>query len=110
MLRWAGSHIGVEFSPDGKFLMSSMQENALHGWRLADARDMRMGGYPAKVRSLAFLSGGKVLATARPPRGGIWPVAANDGPIGKQAWEVVLRETPLATRVAPPAAGPLRAG
>ena len=41
-LRWAGSHIAVLFSPDGRFLMSSMQENALHGWRLADARDMRI--------------------------------------------------------------------
>ena len=50
MLRWAGSHIAVAFSPDGRFLMSSMQENALHGWRLSDARDMRMGGYPAKVK------------------------------------------------------------
>lgn len=33
-LKWAGSHTGVTFSPDGRFLLSSMQENALHGWRL----------------------------------------------------------------------------
>jgi WD40 repeat protein len=100
MLRWAGSHIGVAFSPDGKFLMSSMQENALHGWRLTDARDMRMGGYPAKVRSLAFLSGGKMLATAGAPGVVIWPFAGNDGPMGKQAMEIGFDETSMVTRVA----------
>jgi WD40 repeat protein len=100
MLRWAGSHIGVLFSPDGKFLMSSMQENALHGWRLSDARDMRMGGYPAKVRSLVFLNGGKMLATAGAPGVVIWPFAGNDGPMGKQAMEIGFDETALVTRVA----------
>jgi WD40 repeat protein len=100
MLRWAGSHIGVTFSPDGKFLMSAMQENALHGWRLSDARDMRMGGYPAKVRSLAFLSGGKMLATAGAPGVVIWPFAGADGPMGKQAMEIGFDETSLVTRVA----------
>ncbi len=100
MLRWAGSHIAVLFSPDGKFLMSSMQENALHGWRLSDARDLRMGGYPAKVRSLVFLSGGKMLATAGAPGVVVWPFAGNDGPMGKQAMEIGFDETSLVTRVA----------
>ncbi len=109
MLRWAGSHIGVTFSPDGKFLMSSMQENALHGWRLSDARDMRMGGYPAKVRSLAFLSGGKMLATAGAPGVVIWPFAGNDGPMGKQAMEIGFDETSLVTRVAAQGDGSLLA-
>jgi WD40 repeat protein len=57
-LKWAGAHIAILWSPDGRFLISSMQENALHGWRVADGKDMRMGGYPAKVKSLAFLHGG----------------------------------------------------
>ena len=34
MLKWAGSHIGLAWSPDAKFLISAMQENDLHGWRL----------------------------------------------------------------------------
>jgi len=100
MLRWAGSHIGVEFSPDGRFLMSSMQENALHGWRLSDGRDLRMGGYPAKVRSLAFLDGGKMLATSGAKGVVIWPFAGSDGPMGKQAMEIGFDETVLVTRVA----------
>ncbi|HEX6866637.1 MAG TPA: WD40 repeat domain-containing protein, partial [Caulobacteraceae bacterium] len=39
MLKWAGSHVGIAWSPDGKFLLTAMQENQLHGWRLADSKD-----------------------------------------------------------------------
>ena len=53
MLDWKGAHIGISFSPDGKNLVTAMQENALHGWRLYDGRDMRMSGYPSKPRSLS---------------------------------------------------------
>ena len=54
VLEWAGSHLGVVFSPDNKFLVTSMHEPALHGWRLADNRHMRMTGYPGRVRSLSW--------------------------------------------------------
>ena len=50
---WKGSHVGVTFSPDGKFLVTRMQEPTLHGWRLADDKHMRMSGYSAKVQSLS---------------------------------------------------------
>ncbi len=43
-LEWAGSHLAVTFSPDNKFLVTAMHEPALHGWRLADNRHMRMSG------------------------------------------------------------------
>ena len=36
-LEWKGAHLDAAFSPDGRFLVTSMQENALHGWRLADS-------------------------------------------------------------------------
>jgi WD40 repeat protein len=100
MLRWAGSHIAVAFSPDGRFLISSMQENALHGWRLSDAKDMRMGGYPAKVRSLTFLAGGRMLATSGANGVVVWPFAGQDGPMGKQAMEVGFDERTIVARVA----------
>ncbi len=48
VLEWKGSHLDATVSPDGRFLVTSMQENALHGWRLADGRNMRMTGYPAQ--------------------------------------------------------------
>ena len=99
MLRWAGSHVGLTFSPDGRFLISSMQEAALHGWRLSDAKDMRMGGYPSKVRSLAFI-GETWLATSGANGAVLWPFAGANGPMGKQAMEIGWDETALVTRVA----------
>ena len=100
MLRWAGSHIAAQFSPDGKFLISSMQEAALHGWRLADAKDMRMGGYPAKVKSLAFLENGLWLATSGARGVVVWPFGGANGPMGKQALEIGVDEQALVTRIA----------
>ncbi|HEX8568320.1 MAG TPA: WD40 repeat domain-containing protein [Caulobacteraceae bacterium] len=99
-LKWAGSHVGVGFSPDGRFLFSAMQENALHGWRLSDAKDMRMGGYPAKPRSLAFLGKGALMATAGSHGAVVWPLAGPNGPMGKEAAEVGYDESALVTRVA----------
>lgn len=83
-LEWAGSHLGVTFSPDNKFLVTSMHEPALHGWRLADARHMRMSGYPARVKSLSWSADGKSLATSGADSVIVWPFASKDGPMGKE--------------------------
>jgi WD40 repeat protein len=83
-LEWAGSHLGVVFSPDNKFLVTAMHEPALHGWRLADARHMRMSGYPGRVRSMSWSAGGKGLATSGADTVIIWPFASKDGPMGKE--------------------------
>jgi WD40 repeat protein len=99
-LKWAGSHIGLVWSPDGKFIVSAMQDNQLHGWRLSDAKDMRMGGYPAKVKSLAFLAGGRALATSGSRGAVVWPFTGADGPMGKEAAEIGYEETTMVTRVA----------
>lgn len=84
VLEWAGSHLGVTFSPDNKFLVTSMHEPALHGWRLADSKHMRMTGYPARVRSVAWTAGGKGLATSGADSVIVWPFASKDGPMGKE--------------------------
>ncbi len=99
-LAWAGSHILAAFSPDGRFLMSAMQENQLHGWRLSDTKDLRMGGYPSKVKSLAFMAGGMLMATAGAPGAVVWPFGGSNGPMGKEAAEVGFDEASLVTRVA----------
>ena len=100
LLKWAGSHVGLAWSPDGKFLMSAMQENQLHGWRVADDKNLKMGGYPAKVKSLAFLAKGQLLATSGANGVVVWPFAGATGPMGKQAAEVGFDETALVARVA----------
>jgi len=83
-LEWAGSHLGVVFSPDNKFLVTTMHEPALHGWRLADNRHMRMTGYPGRVRSMSWSAGGKSLATSGADAVIMWPFASKDGPMGKE--------------------------
>ena len=99
-LAWAGSHVACVWSPDGKFLISAMQENQLRGWRVADEKNMRMGGYPAKPRSLAFLSKGNLLATSGANGVVVWPFAGATGPMGKQAAEIGYDEAAMVTCVA----------
>jgi len=82
-LAWKGSHLDAMFSPDGKFLVTAMQESTLHGWRLVDGKDMRMSGYSAKVRSMAWTAGGKWLATSGSEQLILWPFSGKDGPMGK---------------------------
>ena len=83
-LEWKGSHLGVTVSPDGKFLITTMQESMLHGWRLADAKHMRMSGYSARGRSLSWSAGGDFLATSGSEQLILWPFDGKDGPMGRQ--------------------------
>ncbi|UGY07057.1 WD40 repeat domain-containing protein [Bradyrhizobium quebecense] len=83
-LEWAGSHLAVSFSPDNKFLVTAMHEAAMHGWRLADNRHMRMSGYPGRVRSMSWSAGGKGLATSGADAVIVWPFTSKDGPMGKE--------------------------
>jgi WD40 repeat protein len=82
-LEWKGSHLDVTFSPDGRFLVTAMQEPMLHGWRLVDGKHMRMSGYATKVRSLTWGPGAKWLATSGATQLVIWPFGGKDGPMGK---------------------------
>jgi WD40 repeat protein len=91
-LEWKGAHLDVSFSPDGRFLVTSMQENALHGWRLQDSRNMRMTGYPAKTRSLSWSHDGQWLATSGADAAVVWPFKDKDGPMGKAPRECGVRQ------------------
>jgi WD40 repeat protein len=99
-LRWDGAHTGVVFSPDGNFLVTTMQENALHGWKLADGKHMRMTGYPAKVKSLSWSAKGKWLASSGAPAAIVWPFQGKDGPMGKAPLELGTRGDTMVTCVA----------
>ena len=98
-LRWKGAHLGVAFSPDGRYVVTSMQENALHGWRLEDGKDMRMTGYPAKSKSLSWSPKGRFLASSGANAAILWPFHFKDGPMGKAPLQLGAREV-LVTRVA----------
>ncbi len=98
-LEWKGSHTGVAFSPDGDHVVTAMQENALHGWRLSDNQHMRMSGYPSKCRALSFTRNGKWLATAGADSVVLWPFFGG-GPMGKPPTELAGGDGVLCTLVA----------
>jgi WD40 repeat protein len=96
---WPGAHIGVTFSPDGRYVVTAMQENALHGWRLSDGQNLRMMGYPAKPRSLSWSVKGRFLASSGASAAILWPFHFKDGPMGKEPMQLGAREVAV-TRVA----------
>jgi len=99
-LSWKGAHLGVSFSPDGKYLVTAMQENALHGWRLSDTQDMRMTGYPAKVKSFSWSTRGKYLATSGANAAILWPFSGKTGPMGQSPLQLGTRGDSLVAAVA----------
>ena len=82
-LGWSGSHLGLTWSPNGKYIVTTMQENELHGWRVSDSADMRMSGYPTKVKSMSWLPKGRYLATGGAESVVCWPFQGKDGAMGK---------------------------
>src|SRR6185437_3981689 len=83
-LEWKGSHLSAAFSPDGRFVVTAMQEPTLHGWRLPEGQHMRMSGYSARVRSLGWTADGEFLATSGSEQLILWPFDGKDGPMGRQ--------------------------
>ncbi|ALK09667.1 WD40 repeat domain-containing protein [Blastochloris viridis] len=83
-LEWKGSHLPVTWSPDGRFIVTAMHEPQLHGWRVADGANMRMAGYPGRVRQMSWTATGNGLASAGAQSLIVWPFTGKDGPMGKQ--------------------------
>ncbi|GAC1348066.1 MAG: WD40 repeat domain-containing protein [Acetobacteraceae bacterium] len=98
-LDWKGSHTGIAIHPAGDAVVTAMQENALHGWRLADGQHMRMSGYPGKTESLSFSRTGKWLASSGAESVVLWPFFGG-GPMGKAPLELAGGDGVLCTRVA----------
>lgn len=99
-LKWAGSHGAVTFSPDNRFLVTTMQENALHGWRLRDRADMRMSGYPSKVKSMDWVGALPHLASSGADQAICWPFDGANGPMGQRPLTLCQDGETLVTAVA----------
>jgi WD40 repeat protein len=98
-LEWKGSHTAIAIHPDGDAVVTAMQENALHGWRLSDSQHMRMSGYPAKTETMSFTRNGKWLATSGADAMVLWPFFGG-GPMGKAPIELAGGDGVVCTRVA----------
>ena len=99
VLEWKGSHTGIALHPGGEAVVTAMQENALHGWRLPDGQHMRMSGYPSKTESLSFSRTGRWLASSGADTVVLWPFFGG-GPMGKAPLELAGGDGVLCTRVA----------
>jgi WD40 repeat protein len=111
VLPWKGSHLQVSWSPDGEYVVTAMQENALHGWRLADGQHFRMQGYGAKIRSLSFPKRGQFLATGGADTVICWPFTGG-GPMGKAPLEFggIMNGPPVTAVAAHPKLDAVAAG
>jgi len=98
-LEWKGSHTALAFHPEGDAVVTAMQENALHGWRLSDGQHMRMSGYPSKSQSLSFSRNGKWLASSGADSMVLWPFFGG-GPMGKAPMELAGGDGVLCQQVA----------
>jgi WD40 repeat protein len=98
-LKWAGSHLAVTISPDADYVVTGMQENALHGWRLPEKTDLSMSGYPAKTKSFSWDKRGRWLATSGANSAIVWPFVGKLGPQGKAPLQPGERQA-VATAVA----------
>ena len=96
---WKGFHGAVTFSPDGKYLVTAMQENALHGWRLRDKANLAMAGYPAKIKSFSWISETPYLATSGADEAICWPFDGKNGPMERPPVCVAKNKKQIATYV-----------
>jgi WD40 repeat protein len=98
-LEWKGSHTGIIIHPEGAAVVTAMQENALHGWKLPNGEHMRMSGYPAKTQSLSFTRTGRWMASSGADAIVIWPFFGG-GPMGKAPVELAGGDGILCHQVA----------
>ena len=89
----------VTCSPDEKYLVTAMQENALHGWRLRDKGNLAMAGYPAKIKSFTWVGDTPHLATSGADEAICWPFDGKFGPMERSPVCVAKNKKQIATYV-----------
>ncbi len=99
VLAWKGSHLGVNWSPNNKYILTYMQENALHGWRVPTFENFAMSGYGVKPRSISWSHDNRWLASSGSAGVVCWDCSGK-GPMGRAA-TVLGQDCPdLTTQVA----------
>jgi WD40 repeat protein len=111
VLEWKGSHIDITWSADGRWIVTTMQENSLHVFRLLPEKtDLRMANYPGKIRSLSWTHDGRQLATSGAEAAILWPFDGKDGPMNRRPRECGLRPARVTQVAAHPASPVLAVG
>lgn len=98
-LEWQGSHLAVAQAPDGRHIATATQAGEIHAWRLSDMGEMRMSGYPSKIRSLAWSGDSELLLTSGAEVLAGWPFDG-PGPEGRPPVELFNGGESMVTLVA----------
>jgi len=83
VLDWKASLIALAWSPNGRHVASSTQENTIQFFRLPSAgrEPLQMSGYPVKVKNLTWDRAARYLASGGGEMITIWDVSGS-GPAG----------------------------
>lgn len=98
-LGWKGAHLAVTVSRDKKWIVTAMQEGALHLWNVALKRDYQMRGYWTKPTNMAWSADRKWLATSGSETVILWPFDKM-GPDGREPLQLGWSNATFVTRVA----------
>lgn len=99
LLPWKGAHLAVTVSADKRWIVSAMQEGALHMWNVALKRDYQMRGYWNKPTQMVWSSDRKWLATSGAEAVVVWPFDKG-GPDGREALQLGWSNSALVTALA----------
>ena len=95
-LEWQGSLVSMVLSSDGDIVACGSQDNSVHFWRRATAKDAEMTGYPGKPTQLAFDQTGTLLATGGSDQVTVWSFLG-DGPEGTLPGQLALHPEPISS-------------
>ncbi|HEY8964228.1 MAG TPA: hypothetical protein VIN59_07190 [Alphaproteobacteria bacterium] len=86
-LPWKGAHLAITVSQDKKWIVTAMQEGALHMWNVSLKRDYQMRGYWTKPTKMAWSGDGKWLGSSGSETVILWPFD-KQGPEGREALQL----------------------
>lgn len=86
-LEWKGAHLAITLSADKRWIVTAMQEGALHMWNIALKRDYQMRGYWTKPTKLAWSHDSKWLGSSGSEVVILWPFDKG-GPEGREALQL----------------------
>jgi WD40 repeat protein len=106
-LPWKGACLTAAWSPDGRLLVSGLQDGSVHFWYVAAGKQSEMKGYGARVKHTSFSASGRYLATAADESIVVWEFAGR-GPEGSEPLQL-RAHTARVTQLAWAPQGPLLA-
>jgi WD40 repeat protein len=106
---YTGSHLAAAASPNGRWICTGNQDSSIHIWRLRDADELTMSGYPGKVTQVAFDDTSRWLAADGAPEVTVWDFAGK-GPNGREPRMLRAHDTISALAWRPDGAAVLATG